>query len=798
MSPFDGVAVFTLPTSHDMYPGTFTIHRKAQMYGTFHSQKLVHGMPIIRLVPNEYWKLISMIKIQSPFTCIFLDRIHGERKPCHGKVVFVILSNMNALRQRLPVMLEWSVLLLLALSILWRGGKRLEATWLLAGLAVLLTFARWWNEPRDSDTPVTSVPRDLWIAMMLFLLWTVVSYVLSETRNYGLDEVIRDASCVLVFLWATRAGRNAPTEPSGRCIRRLITVISVTALVTCVIGTAVYILQPVNRFVGTFFDMRFDTDYWPNAWAEFLLLAWPIAVLWSRRFSPFVQSLTLGMLFGSLFLSYSRGAFLVFCGQIVLWLLIAGVRWWISRGEENHTGWRSPTRTLIVALGALIIGALLFTGVNAVRSRFHDVASVAAKATFTASEGASSISERSDFWEQSFALSLERPVFGWGPYSFRFIQPRLQTQVFATSDHPHNVFLKLAMERGWPAALLFLFILIRMLFPAASSLIRRKAVPRLRAVTPLFVHSLRHYGVQARGAEGALRGAGEDGPPVSLQMACLIAVSGVLAHNLIDYNLQFVGIALPVWLLLGLLVRAPLESAPLRSGYSPCGASNKCIRTFELTLTIVLAVTLVLEGRFLLLSSFGRHSESAGNLPVAIQWYDRASGELFSRDMHLSRAHLFLQQGNEHAARAALDDYAQVNDEDARLWILRGRLATSKGDSEEALRDYEIAMELGKLNYLEPLEGILTILATGAHPEVTAAQEASFLALLRSFGSAILRNSHFIALSGSVETFERANALLRKLYPAESESLGEYGNSVLAHAEKERAAYASRSPGFLW
>ncbi len=658
---------------------------------------------------------------------------------------------MKALYQRLPVILEWSVLLLLAFSILWRGGKGLEATWLLGGLAVLLTFVRWARNHRDHPQPTQSAPLDLWLGLMLFVLWTVVSFLFSETQNYGLDEVIRDSAGVMILLWAVWAThRVARTEPSGDFVRRLIFVLSVTAIVACAIGTAVYILQPVSRFVGTFVDMRFDTDYWPNAWAEFLLLAWPVAVLWSRKFSPAIQSLVLGVLFGSLFLSFSRGAFIVFCGQIVLWGVIAGMRYFVHARAERPYG---HARILGVGFGALVIGVLLFVSINAVRSRYNEIESVAAKATFTSSEGSSSISERSDFWKQSFTLSLERPFFGWGPYSFRFIQPRLQTQVFATSDHPHNVFLKLAMERGWPAAILFLFILLRILFPALWSILTKTD---------------------------------DDHSP--FRAAFLIAIAGVLAHNLIDYNLQFVGIALPFWLLLGLLV----------SPGKLVGKSKKCIRIFELLVAIILGLVLIFEGRFLVLSSFGRHAEAAGDVPAAIAWYDRARGEVFSRDMHLSRANLFLLLDDGEVAAAALDDYARVNEEDARLWILRARLAARRGEFEVALREYSVAMEFGKYNYLEPLEGTLEILSIGGHPEILVAQQSAFAEILHSFGDAILQNSHFIALSQTVEVFDRASTLFGTIYPAQSARMKEYAVRVLAHAEEERQKYASRSPGFLW
>ncbi|NOS66996.1 MAG: hypothetical protein HOO67_01350 [Candidatus Peribacteraceae bacterium] len=651
---------------------------------------------------------------------------------------------MTSLSRRLPVILEWGVLVLLAFGIIWRGGKGLEATWLLAGAAVFVTFVRWWLV-RGKSEGVRTIPFDLWAGVMLFLAWTVLSYIFSETRNYGLDEVIRDVALVMVFFWWSGAPqRAAPTDPHGKMISRLITVIAVTTLIACMIGIAVYVLQPVNRFVGTFFDMRFHTDYWPNAWAEYLLLAWPLVFLWSGKFSRIIRIVALGIVFGCLFLSYSRGAFLVFCGQIILGVLLIGIPWILRKGIEK----RSLIRAGIAGLCALLIAVALFAGVNAVRGRFHDIESVTAKATFTASEGGSSISERRAFWEQSFELSLERPFFGWGPYSFRFVHPRLQTAVFATSDHAHNIFLKLAMERGWPAALLFLFVMLRILVPAALMQIRGK---------------------------GNITG-----------LAMLLGVTGVLAHNLIDYNLQFVGIALPFWIALGLL--APAVTAH--------GNRKTSLRITEIVIAVLLGCITILEGRFLVLSSLGRRAEAAGDARTALAWYDRSHGQLFSRDMHLGRSNLLLMEGDEAGAGAALDDYADVNTHDARLWILWGRLAEKTGKEEEAYLAYMTAFGLGKYNYLEPLEGILR-LRTEADPSALPPKE-EIDGIFRAFGEAILQNTHFIALSESVETFGRVSELLQQISSADRAALQIFTQQVVQHAAEERERLSSRAPGFLW
>ncbi len=656
--------------------------------------------------------------------------------------------------KRMTPFLEGCLFLLLGASVLWKGGKGLEATWLLAGLAFAVTFAYWWMH-RSNDRKTDDVPLHLWFVLMLFVLWAVASFAFSSTQNYGLDELLRDVSLVFLLLWVAR---NMNGKSSAIFLSRFTAVLSITTLIACAIGIAVYVLQPVNRFVGTFYDFRFTTDYWPNAWGEYLLLAWPIATVWSKRFSVVLRSIILGSVLGCLLLSYSRGSMLVFVMQGFLWAGILVIQAW-REGRVFQPQISPALRLFLLLCGTGLVAVLIFTGVNQIRARFHDVESVTAKATFTASEGSSSISERQDFWNQAFALSLQRPLFGWGPYSFRFVQPRLQAEVFATSDHPHNVFLKLAMERGWIASLLFAVILLVIL---------------LRSL----VISL-GFAREPAWASDAL---------CALRLPALIAVSGVLAHNLIDYNLQFVGIVFPLWLLLSFLTvpRARLQK------------SNKCIRIFELMVAVILGCTLIIEGRTLLLSSFGRHAEVRSNVPEALLWYERASGEVFSRDMHLSRGALSMGQGDQTSANAAFEDYASVNNEDARLWVLKGELAVQSGDDASALEHYATALRLGKYNYLEPLEGTLRIFSSGEYLEEAAEQKDEFLEIFWKFGEAILHNAHFIALSQSVETFGRIGDLLQKAYPWEAASVKTFTQKVLEHAEEERAKSLSRRPGFLW
>ncbi len=666
---------------------------------------------------------------------------------------------MHTFVLRLQTASELAILGLVAFLILWHGGKTLDGTWLLAIAGCVPVMFFWWRQHRlqAGDPPVASPPRGLWWALMFFLVWTVISYLLSTTKNYGLDEVLRDGSCVLVFFWIYRLSSCPPLKTS--LMRRIVHVAVIAGLIACLFGIAVYVLQPVNRFVGTFVDPRFVTDYWPNAWAQFLLLLWPLAYAVTLKKKLPVSVAVLGLITGCLFLSYSRGAFLVFVAQLGLMALLLLVGHLRRSRVPQAVRVSLPLEVLRAGL-ILLVALAVFFGVNQLRGQFHPVQSVAEKATFTASEGTSSVDERRHFWEASYALAMERPFFGWGPYSFRFIQPRLQTDVFVTSDHAHNVFLKLAMERGWPAAFLFALILVWVLLGATRESLRTPASPGGRTWD------------------------------ADLVLPAVIGVLGVTAHNLIDYNLQFVAIALLFWLLLGFLA-SRLRSAGKAS-------PSRVLRTVEVLLAMIILCVAVLEGRNLIFSSLGRRAEAQGRIQEALEWYDEARNQMFSRDMHLSRASLYMAQRQWPEARDALLDYEKQNAEDARLWMLRGGVAEAVRDLQGAIQFYDKASILGRYNYLGILTGSLTTLRDLRDRSLLKDHEPQYRNTVQAYAAAVMRNAHYIGLSQNVEEFEKVAALMAQLYRADADLYRSMSIQVKAKALRLREELGNSEPGVLW
>ncbi len=647
----------------------------------------------------------------------------------------------------LPVLMDGGTILLLLGSVLWKGGKALDMTWLLGLLAVSVTLLSYHYDRRmKRETKVTEVSIYPWLIALFYLGWSIASFVMSKTLNYGLDEILRDTSLILFLFWMTRRVKR---EDGALFLERMMVTISIAALVACGIGIAVYSVQPVSRFVGTFFDHRFSTDYWPNAWAEYLLIAWPVVFFWIRKqILPF-RMVVLGVIFGCLLLSFSRGALLSLAVQGTLFLLFLG----ITAFRRKALSAVKILKELSVLAVSAAVAVGVFSGVNVLRSQTHEVQSVQEKVTFTADEGKSSINERSEFWKQSFELSKERPLFGWGLYSFRFVQPRLQTDVFVTSDHPHNVFLKLAMERGWPAAVFF-FLLVLGALGTGIRMLFKKSLPSVHA-----------WGI-----------------PVALT-----GIVGVMLHLQLDYNLQFVGIALPFFLMLGYL-------------YSFLSFSGfiEMKRGLECGLAACLCLVLLAEGIFLGLSSLGRRDEARGDYQGALYWYALSRFQLFTRDMHLSRTQLYLDHGDLDQASEALNQYFLQNSEDARAFILQGDIARYQESFVTAQASYEEAYKRGRYNYLPPIEGLIITMKETRQTENLRKRKAEFDAVMMKYAEAILQNSHFIALSQNVEEFAQLTTMMSLTYPEDITRYKELRQKVVAQASEEREKFSARTPGYLW
>lgn len=651
-----------------------------------------------------------------------------------------------------------ALLILLAFAILWRGGRTLDVTLLLGLTACAVAL----SHGRRVRTEGRAVPPMIWWLTISFVLWTGLSYVFTTTMNYGFDEVTQTAALALLFLWMIRQPEDARVRMS------VLRILVVTVLLACLIGVFVYAMGPVNRFVGTFIDIRAPWKHaWPNAWAELLLLTWPVALLLSgphhaqgrsdgetfwrtaKRTTP------AGVIVGCLLLSFSRAALIAFAGQGVLLLV-----WALSR--------RFPyKRIAAVVTGTLVIGLLIFGLSNHLRARAHAVQSLSERTLFLTPEGTGSITARQAFWWQAAHLTSQRPLFGWGPGSFRFAQTPLMEDVLVTSEHAHNVFLKAAAERGLPAALLLCALLLILIAPLFKGLF-----PSLRCRSGMcpMVHALSRIPRRELTAAQAL---------------LVVGLLGLLAHNLVDFNLHFIGISLPALLVLGMLVEP-------RTGKS----NKKFVHTAEFVCVLILLFALLHEGFYAVTSTLGRRREAQGRPEQALRWYRWSQGEWYSRDLSLKRAQLEMNIGAPQDALRTLRRYTEIiNAPDARGWALQAEAALALQDADLAHSAYAEAYARGRYTDLRIVQGLLSALRG---KEEFAERKEEFAALLQHYYAAILQNSHFIGLSHNVEAFVAVAEIMAAEFPYDAPRYQVMAAGADRQAKTERARLAELTSQVLW
>jgi len=379
-----------------------------------------------------------------------------------------------------------------------------------------------------------------------FLVFYLVSFVFSETRNVGFNEFVAFACCFSVyFIFAHR-------EDCG--LLKFLKVVGIGTVIACVVGFGIYLFKDEpSRMIGPFFNIFYASNLWPNAFALFLLIASPILLFLAyissgaRRFF-WLTGLAFGL--ASLFLTYSRGALLVGIFELIL---VAGF-------FIRKINFSVIAKVFYVGL----ISIILIFSANYIREiKFNNVVSIEEKIVFANHESSTSVKERYDFWKGALNMSLEKPFTGYGPYSFRYVYGATQQKdLLAIADHPHNVFLKISAENGL-IAIGFFFLFLMTVF--LSFLFGFKKI--------------KSYDEKV------------------LAYLIFVSIVGAFAHNMIDYNFNFLANILLVFALMALL-----RSIIVQNSYSifkePDSSSNFLLSV----MTAVLLTVSLYEGGMLVLS----------------------------------------------------------------------------------------------------------------------------------------------------------------------------------------------------
>lgn len=384
-----------------------------------------------------------------------------------------------------------ALIVFLALTLIpigWNKFDIVRHAYLLYGLGILLPLMAIFSFKKFQHIHVFS--RDFLILIVFFAL-VVASFYTSTIQNYGWSEVLVTGSGIMLYFMAKTFG-----EKERKFFAATLTVL---ALISVVIAAYLYLTTSETRVAGLFFDYDKKAHIWPNAFALFLLMVWPVALqatMQATRFfqKKYIKIIILSILFTALFLTFSRAAMITFFIQVAVFFFI----------NKNSVTTDIFQKKYTAVIGIILLTGILIFSFQQVRSLKFEINSFQKKIAFQGTERETSIQERADFMKGAATLAMEKPFLGYGPGTFRFVYPKIQQNFLATSDHPHNFFLKIWMENGTFALITFLIFLFIIGW-----------------------HQIKNPSLYS------------------------IAALGALTQSLVDYNLNFLTNALLFWIILG-------------------------------------------------------------------------------------------------------------------------------------------------------------------------------------------------------------------------------------------------------
>ena len=433
-----------------------------------------------------------------------------------------------------------------------------------------------WKKDRERD----------WLeqgALLAFVAAMILSFVFSDVKNLGFSELLAWVTvAAFYFMYAYR---------ENEWYEVFLKIVGVAALLSVALGYVMYFSLPEPRMSGPFFNILYHANDWPNAFALFLLMVWPLFLMKKGR----KYEVMLGFVLSGLLLTFSRGAMIAFGGQLVL--LIAYF-------------WRSINKkTMISVLVTAVVAVGLFGTANIVRSFSHEVIDVEARIAFENNEGLTSKQERVDFWKGAFTLINQKPIFGYGPSSFRQAYNPIQETFMGNSDHPHNLFLKIGAENGLIALGAF-FVFLGSFVLTVGRRFKKEMSDCDRKMVVLLG----------------------------------IALAGALAHSMIDYNFNFI---VNLMLFFGFL-------AIIRSKYL---GEKKVKKSYVvLILSLVIGIFALYEGSVLVVDRLVDQSV--------------LNNSLFPRNHYLNEADEAMNEGEFEEALVNIAKQKELNQHDDRAIYL--------------------------------------------------------------------------------------------------------------------------------
>lgn len=492
-------------------------------------------------------------------------------------------------------------------------------------------------------------PKNLVIAASVFFALILISVFFSTDIHNSVLELIYMLSCAVGFILGYCYIRRKDA------LKNAVYVMMVNLFVASFFGIFTFVIQKLGeaRAFGRFFQA--------DILGGFLVIFIPVAIMMSLTekkwlisgISMFVSAVSIA----TLFLTFSRGAVLSFV------IVVPFILWYGLKFQSlPKILLRSAFIAILVAL--IIFGATNFTGRQNVaqqqlEQRIEEIRE--------AGKGDGSSMARVNFYSAALKIALSRPLTGTGPGTFGYHFPQYQQDVRFFSKYPHNYYLWVLSQSGFPALFAFLALLL---------LIALLIFQRVKALDP------------------------SDGFTKPAAFALSLGLISSLAHVNLDVDFHFAGIAFTFFAAAGILAGLGQETSVMPE-------RKPVQRLLSMVLALLIAVLMfppLLYYFSLDLQSLG---DKAGNYIEALNYYKQAV--MMDPFENEARRKLGLYLYNRGQYNEALEQFSysvKLSPYRARNYDNRGRALDALSRFDEAEADYRRAIELDPMNQLYSFYGL--------------------------------------------------------------------------------------------
>ena len=341
------------------------------------------------------------------------------------------------------------------------------------GSAIVLLCALLWQERWNikKETVRTFCRTGANLPILLFLGWGLVSWSWSANRTFGVQETLRLAAGVILYLVV------AYQFQLSEHLIKLVDVLLFLSIVVSLFGFVQYSHAAQNFAVGPFWDHQL--------YGSFLMLLLPIVAIIAVTERHYTRQLIAQcaavMLAANLLIAHSRSAWIGATVGLICIFLFGLVSWRRNRTQDFINRKHELILPILLMVFAAGFFLLLSPQTNSILERATSISSYKTEKGFI---------YRQTAWNGAMRMIKARPLTGFGIGQYPVLQSKYTGMGMPLNDphgcvrpslgeQAHNFYLQTAAELGLPGIILFASILAAFFASGVSHLSKMKSgMPR--------------------------------------------------------------------------------------------------------------------------------------------------------------------------------------------------------------------------------------------------------------------------------------------------------------------------------